>query len=165
MIHCAARPVSRSAAAGFLLPAEPPPPDRWLDGEAILDQTAAVQDFYESFAGGAAILALGAELRRELQPSEAGTAFGARHIALFSEIRRTANAMRGAGPSPAPQLSFIAAADASAMACVRCADVLRPALLGRLSEQTDAPETASRREVSLGRPLEAPEKHLRLPAP
>jgi len=31
--------------------------------------------------------------------------------------------------------------------------------------QTNALETASRREASLGQPLEAPEKHLRLPAP
>jgi hypothetical protein len=35
----------------------------------------------------------------------------------------------------------------------------------RLSEQTNALETASRREASWGRPLEALEKHLRLPAP
>jgi hypothetical protein len=35
----------------------------------------------------------------------------------------------------------------------------------RLSEQSNALEAASRREASWGRPLEALEKHLRLPAP
>src|SRR5215831_5917811 len=79
-------------------------------------------------------------------------------------VIQSASAMRR-GTEPRAQLSFIASADPSATACVRCADVLRPLLLGGLSEQTDALETASRREVSLGRPLEVREKHLRLPAP
>jgi hypothetical protein len=52
-------------------------------------------------------------------------------------------------------LLFIAAADASAIACVLCADVLRTAFLGRLSEQASAREAASRREAHWGRPLEA----------
>jgi hypothetical protein len=42
--------------------------------------------------------------------------------------------------------------------------VLLSTFLGRSSEQTNVPETASRREATSGRPIETLEKRLRLVA-